>query len=216
MLIIGHKGSNDLVPGNTIEAIKRALEFKVDMIEVDIRVTKDNVAILSHDEFITSNGLKLKISDSTYKDLLSSYQELTTLEDALKVSKHTKILLDIKPGEKIEPIMRVIASILKNQPEKILIASFDFKLLQNIHNKYPEINLAVTERWSGVRAGHRARNLGTKILIMNQLWLWSGFISSLKGSGYQLYAYTLNNPNKALKWKKYGLAGVITDCPDRF
>jgi glycerophosphoryl diester phosphodiesterase len=51
---------------------------------------------------------------------------------------------------------------------------------------------------------------------MNQRWLWWGFIRGFKHSDKQLYAYTLNDPKKAKRWAKWGLAGVITDYPDRF
>lgn len=216
MLIIGHKGSNDLVPGNTVEAIERALEFKVDMIEIDIRVTKDNVPILAHDESIKTNEGRLDISKSNYKVLKREYEKITTLDEALKASKDTRVLLDIKPREKIEPIIKAIDKLVQKDPSKILIASFDFRLLQRIHQLYPDLNLAITERWSGVRASHRARKIGTKIIIMNQLWLWGGFIKSVKRSDYQLYAYTLNDTNKARRWEKYGLAAVITDKPSAF
>jgi len=38
----------------------------------------------------------------------------------------------------------------------------------------------------------------------------------MKHAGYELYAYTINNPAKARRWAKHGLAGVVTDYPDRF
>jgi len=50
---------------------------------------------------------------------------------------------------------------------------------------------------------------------MNQRWLWSGFISMVAKRN-ELYAYPLNDPVKAARWAQHGLAGVITDYPDRF
>ena len=51
---------------------------------------------------------------------------------------------------------------------------------------------------------------------MNQLWLWWGFIRAMRRGGWELYAYTVNDPAKAKRWVRWGLAGVITDCPDLF
>jgi glycerophosphoryl diester phosphodiesterase len=88
--------------------------------------------------------------------------------------------------------------------------------LRELHKALPEVPVIVIERWSGVRAHRRAKELGSKEIAMNQLWLWWGFIRGFKDSDKRLYAYTLNNPAKARRWARYGLSGVITDYPDRF
>jgi glycerophosphoryl diester phosphodiesterase len=51
---------------------------------------------------------------------------------------------------------------------------------------------------------------------MQQLWLWWGFIWMISRSGWQLYGYAINDPAKARRWARWGLAGVITDYPDKF
>jgi glycerophosphoryl diester phosphodiesterase len=97
-----------------------------------------------------------------------------------------------------------------------LLGSKSQKTLLELHPALPEIEKVVIEPWSGVRAHYRARQLGAKRISMNQQWLWWGFIRGFKNSGRQLYAYTLNDPAKARRWARYGLAGVVTDYPDRF
>ncbi|HEY5152928.1 MAG TPA: glycerophosphodiester phosphodiesterase family protein, partial [Candidatus Saccharimonadales bacterium] len=102
------------------------------------------------------------------------------------------------------------------KPGNFLIGSKSQKALLELHAALPEVPTIVIEPWSGVRAHYRARQLGTKHVSMNQLWLWWGFIRGFKNSDWQLYAYTLNNPRKARRWARYGLAGVVTDYPDLF
>ena len=51
---------------------------------------------------------------------------------------------------------------------------------------------------------------------MSKLVLWSLYIRSVNRGGYQLYAYTVNEPKKARRWAKYGLAGIFTDYPDLY
>lgn len=210
MLIIGHKGSAGLATGNTLEAVQVALELGVDIIEIDLHITKDGVIILHHDKKINSQN----ISSSNFKSLFAKNNKLTTLEQIIKLVKNkSKLLLDIKPGQDPEPIISLIA---KYKKVDFIVTSFDVKILQYIHNDSPDIELAVLDRWSGVRASYRARKFGTKTIIMNHRWLWSGFIKSMSRSGYNLFTYTLNNPDKAQRWASVGLAGVITDYPDRF
>ena len=97
-----------------------------------------------------------------------------------------------------------------------MLGSFDYKILRELRAAVPQADLVVIHSWSGVIATRRARRLDTKNIAMNHKWLWGGFIKSIVKGGYELTAYTLNNPTKARRWQKIGLHAVVTDYPDNF
>ncbi|MDB5164934.1 MAG: glycerophosphoryl diester phosphodiesterase [Candidatus Saccharibacteria bacterium] len=220
MKIIGHRGAKGLAPENTLEALKLGLKHHVDELEFDLRVTKDNVVILHHDPEITDpSGDKLEITAFSFDELLSHKPDLATFEQVLKTIGHpVPLYVEIKPGVPLPPIIKILKSYLGHgwQPEHFLLASFSQKTLLALHEALPEIEIVVLEKWSGVRATHRARQLGTKRISMNEMWLWWGFIRQMSRGGYQLSAYTLNDPVKAANWARHGLYGVVTDYPDLF
>ena len=47
--VIGHMGSCGDRPGNTLASIRRAIEAKSHVAEVDVRTTKDGVLVCLHD-----------------------------------------------------------------------------------------------------------------------------------------------------------------------
>jgi glycerophosphoryl diester phosphodiesterase len=220
MIIIGHRGARGLAPENTIASLRKALEHKVDEIEIDVRVTKDGVPILHHDrDLIDPNGSRHNLKKTTYKSLLEHKADLTTFEESLNELKGTVPLnIEIKPGVSTDPIIEVIKSALKNgwKMSDLRFVSFSYIILEKIHTALPDAKIVVNERWSGVRAGHRARKLNAFRISMSRLWLWSGFIKAVSRNSYPLITYTLNNPAKARRWAKYGLYGVVTDYPDRY
>lgn len=220
MKIIGHRGARGLAPENTIASLRKGLEHHVDELEFDLRVTKDGVVILHHDIKLTDpNGNKHLIAECTYEELHARKKDLVTLEEALKTIGHqVPLYIEVKPGEPIKPIVTIIKSYLEKgwKTDYFVLGSKSQKTLLELHNALPGIPKIVIEPWSGVRAHYRARQLGTKQISMNQRWLWWGFIRGFKNNGWQLYAYTLNDPKKAARWAKYGLYGVVTDYPDRF
>lgn len=71
LTIISHRGMNVFAPENTLEAAQKAAEFGYKQVEFDIRLSKDGVWVLMHDEDIdrTTDG-KGKVSELTYKQLL--------------------------------------------------------------------------------------------------------------------------------------------------
>ena len=71
VLIAAHRASNNRYPENSLAAIKYSIETGVDIIEIDIRTTKDGKLVLLHDGTVnrTTNG-KGKVCDFTYAELL--------------------------------------------------------------------------------------------------------------------------------------------------
>lgn len=75
--IVAHRGNTlaaieQMVPENSLECFEIAIESGiVDMIEIDVRPTKDGELVIMHDETIdrTTNG-KGKVSNYTYQELL--------------------------------------------------------------------------------------------------------------------------------------------------
>jgi glycerophosphoryl diester phosphodiesterase len=49
ILVHGHRGARALRPENTIPAFEYAIQAGVDVLEMDMAVTKDNVIVISHD-----------------------------------------------------------------------------------------------------------------------------------------------------------------------
>jgi glycerophosphoryl diester phosphodiesterase len=220
MKVIGHRGAAGLAPENTVAALKAGMRHHVDELEVDIRVTKDEIVVLHHDaEIRDPGGGKLPINAYTYSELKEHKPDLTTLPKAIEAIKHkVPLIIEVKPGEPIKPVMLILEDFLDKgwRTTDFRLASFDKYILMELHNALPDIEIIINERWSGVRASYRARKFGAKRLNMNERWLWSGFIRGMAHRGYRLSAYTLNDPAKAKHWAHFGLWGVITNYPDRF
>lgn len=52
ILVHGHRGARAMRPENTISAFEYAIEVGVDVLEMDMAVTKDNVIVISHDPIL--------------------------------------------------------------------------------------------------------------------------------------------------------------------
>lgn len=51
--IQGHRGCRGLMPENTIEAFKKAIELGVHTLELDVAISKDNIVVVSHEPFMS-------------------------------------------------------------------------------------------------------------------------------------------------------------------
>lgn len=219
MKIIGHRGAKGLAPENTLAGFRKALEHRVDEIEFDIRVTKDNIPVLLHDAAASdAAGNKLIVQSSSYQELKAHKPDLVTLEEVLAaVGGKVALYVEVKSDEPVGPIVRVLRDYLASggKTSDLMLASFSQKTLRALHRELPEVQKIVIERWSGVKATWRAHQLQTRRLSMKALWLWTGFLRPMHRRGWQISPYTVNDPAKIRKWRPY-LYAVVTDYPDRF
>lgn len=193
MEIIGHRGAKGLSEENTLESFKLAMENNVDCIETDVRKAGKEL-VLSHEATLVTG----------------SY---TSLADLLElVDGKIPLNLEIKEARAVPLLKQQI----KNYKGRIIFSSFEFSILQKLKKTFPDHELAVLEKWSGIRAVAQASLLGTNRLHIKQNWLWSNFVRSLKNKGYDLYAYTVNSIERAEELERWGVKGIFTDYPNRF
>lgn len=214
MKIIGHRGARGLAPENTLAAIEAGIAAGANMIEVDVRVTKDGALVLCHDTSLQQQ----EISASTLDDLRDVQPDFATLSQAIAaVNRRVPMILEIKPGVSPDLVASELRQFLRQgwRDTDFFISSFDFKLLQQLRELLPGLAPIVLERWSGVRATRRAKKLATLYICMSQRVLWWGFIRSMARAGYKLSAYTVNKPGLAAQWARHGLYAVVTDFPNR-
>ncbi len=58
ILVHAHRGGRASRPENTIPAFQFAIDHKVDALELDLAVTKDNVLVVSHSPYLTQQEAK--------------------------------------------------------------------------------------------------------------------------------------------------------------
>ena len=225
--IIGHRGAQGDVAGNTQASFEWALKHHVSEIETDCRLTSDGVIVQFHDPaFKDKSGRKHLIKDTSYKKLKHFFPEIMTLDELIVfVDKKARLMIEIKPRVPTKPIIETIRAYLAKgwRPSDFSFASFDLQVLKQMHAALPEIERIVLESWLAIRALHRAKQLDTRNLSMNQQYLWWGFILWATRHNHKIYTYPsagAKHPNfnhkKPERWAKYGLYGIITDRPEIF
>src|SRR5215813_10270770 len=53
ILVHGHRGARGMRPENTLPAFEYAITQGVDVLELDMAVTRDNVIVVSHDPYLS-------------------------------------------------------------------------------------------------------------------------------------------------------------------
>ena len=152
--LIGHRGVKDLCPENTLESIGRAFKIGLNFVEIDVKISKDSVPILLHDDTLdrTTNGSGLAI-DYDYENIRKLdagkffYKKNTNifvpkLEDILSLcaNNNGNLNIELKPNKKFEKENTYqIYELTKNINQiDIFFSSFDMISILEISKIYPQ------------------------------------------------------------------------------
>ena len=154
--LIGHRGVKNLCPENTIESIKKAFDIGLSYVEIDVKISKDGVPILLHDDSLdrttTGTGLAIDFEYNFLKKLDAGqffYKNKTKnvipkLVDVLDIckSRNKNLNIELKPNLNFEKInVHKIIELTKNiENIEIFYSSFDIISFKEISNLYTNSN----------------------------------------------------------------------------
>ncbi len=163
-LLLAHRGSRLLAPENTRSAFDLALSHGSDVLEIDVRLSRDRQIIVTHDDTVdrTSNGTgrvidftlaELKRLDAAYRfsDLMGKPfrdkgEQFITLDELLLAYPNTHINIDIK--DKDDTAAKTIAQLLTktDSAHRVNVGSFHAETIQAFRQYAPMISTAATQQ----------------------------------------------------------------------
>ena len=224
LLIIGHRGAKGHAPENALISFQKALDFGVDGIELDVHLSADNQIMVIHDETVnrTTNGdgFLNQLSLQELKALrIADAHQIPTLAEVLDlVDRKIFINIELKGKDTAKPVLALIEKYIATKNwryESFLISSFDWNALQEVHQLNPKIALGVlTETDVDLAIGFaefiKAKSIHPYFHLLNK-----ENTMLMQQKGFQVFPWTVNEPEDIQKIKSYTVNGIITDFPDR-
>ncbi len=232
--VIGHRGAAAYAPENTIEGIHTAADIGVKWVELDVKLTKDDVPILFHDDDLerTTNGHGL-VAEITYEELKQleagswfsdSFAgiKIPTLEEAIDalIERDLGLNLEIKPCPGREKDTAEIALDILSQywdnHDGLLISSFEHVSLEaamDVATDWPRGLLLggdeISDNWLELADYLHVKtiNFGTQLVTPE-------IISTTLENDYIPLVYTVNEPELARELQSIGVKTVFSDEPD--
>ncbi|QQQ29808.1 glycerophosphodiester phosphodiesterase family protein [Chryseobacterium indoltheticum] len=223
--IIAHRGYFQTQPPtteNSITALQNAQKLKIYGSEFDVRMSKDGILVINHDEH---HG-KMEISETDFKELaklkLSNGEKYPTLKDYLKAGKKDKalkLIVEIKPAKtealENELVEKTIAMIkdmkLESQCEYI---SFSLNICKQIKKIAPDFKVQYLR---GELSPQQIKEEGLdgldyhySVFQKNPTW-----ISEANALGLITNSWTVNDVEIYNELKKQGVKFVTTNIPDQ-
>ena len=158
-LVIAHQGGDGIWPGDTMFAFEHAAELGVDVLEMDLHITKEGVLVINHDETVdrttdstgeieAMNLDEIKALDAGYdwsNDNGNTFPyrgmgiTIPTLEEVFEAFPGYHMTIEIKTTERsmAMPFCELIRAY--DMQDKVLVASFLDERMEEFREVCPEV-----------------------------------------------------------------------------
>jgi glycerophosphoryl diester phosphodiesterase len=230
--VIGHRGAAASAPENTLAGLRQAKVLGCRWVEFDVRLTADGRAVLLHDNRLrrTTDGrgklTELSLAAVRNYDAGGWFgppfagERVPTLEEAMallaELGLGANVELKAASGREAETGAVVAGLLARLWPRDLpapLISSFHRRALAAARASAPGIARGVLFRtvprnWRAI-----ADSLECTTIHADYLSLRQALASEIRGAGYPLLAYTVNDPGRAQILFDWGVTGVFSDAP---
>ncbi len=139
--VVAHRGASGYEPENTIRAFKKAIEMKADAVEFDVRLSKDNVPVVIHDETLNRTTDGTGRVDSYTSEQLKNFnagrgERIPLLSEALDlVYGRICVLLELKEIRASRYALNLVES--KDMLNQVMFVSFHEDALKAVAEANP-------------------------------------------------------------------------------
>jgi glycerophosphoryl diester phosphodiesterase len=139
MKLVAHRGHGG--PENTVEAAQRAYRLPAfAAVEVDVRLTADQVLVLAHDDMIGD----CVVRDCSLAQLRQKRPELATLPEVLQLHRaqpggEKELVLDLKHRDVVAPLAALLAP--PAEMERVLLIAFDHDIIDALQPQLPGMRM---------------------------------------------------------------------------
>lgn len=227
-----HRGASGYCPENTMISFKKGLELGATGIETDVQRTKDGKLVLIHDESVErTTGQQGEIKDLTYDEISrldagswfgSAFagERIPLLDELLDWAAPTELILNLELKNNMEAYTgmeeQVIAAIQqRGLSARTIISSFNHYSLVTCKQLAPDIRTGILYGDNLYHPWAYAQSVGAEALHPYHLFLTEEIVQQAAAHGVISNPFTINEPERMHKLIQMGVAGIITDYPDR-
>jgi glycerophosphoryl diester phosphodiesterase len=223
--IIAHRGASAVAPENTLAAMRQAIDYTTDWVEIDVQETSDDQVVVFHDsDFMKLAKIDLKIWDATMADLESidigshkdpafSRERVPTLSELLTTCKgKTKVVIELKYYGHDKDLEQRVLNIVNEQDmsSDVMYMSLNLDAVSKIKQLDPNCRAGLLMSV----LGGKIQNTEADFLAVNAMFVNRSFIQRAHASGKYVYVWTINDAVTMSRMIGLGVDGIITDKPD--
>ncbi|WP_405995020.1 glycerophosphodiester phosphodiesterase [Streptomyces sp. NBC_00986] len=215
-LTIGHRGVMGLEPENTLRSFVAAEQAGLDVIELDLHLSKDGALVVMHDADVdrTTDGTG-PIAERTLGELRTldagRGERVPTFEEVLDAVK-SPVQAEIKDLAAARALAEVMHR--RNLVERVEVSSFHDEAIAEIARLVPGVRTALIASRFGPDVVERATEAGAETVCLNIRRLTLEVVEAARKADLRIIGWVVNTQDQLRLVRALGLDGATTDYPE--
>ncbi|WP_405970311.1 glycerophosphodiester phosphodiesterase family protein [Streptomyces sp. NBC_00988] len=215
-LTIGHRGVMGLEPENTLRSFVAAEQAGLDVIELDLHLSKDGALVVMHDADVdrTTDGTG-PIAERTLGELRTldagRGERVPTFEEVLDAVK-SPVQAEIKDLAAARALAEVMHR--RNLIERVEVSSFHDEAIAEIARLVPGVRTALIASRFGPDVVERATEAGAETVCLNIRRLTLEVVEAARKADLKIIGWVVNTQDQLRLVRALGLDGATTDYPE--
>jgi glycerophosphoryl diester phosphodiesterase len=230
VLVIAHRGASGHAPENTLAAFRKALALGAAFIETDLQLSRDARFVAIHDTTLnrTTNGRgavhEMTLAEIRRLDAGSWFgseftgERVPTLEELLQFSKKHDVVfyLELKPVGSWGGEHALIGELRQSgEIPRAVVISFDASVILNLRKIEPTLMTGLLFDGQIEKPVAKALEVGARQLAVRGDLVTPALLAEARKSDLQVVCWTVNQPAHMRMLMAAGVAGIMSDYPDR-
>lgn len=215
-LTIGHRGAMGVEPENTLRSFVRAEHDGLDVIELDLHLSKDGALVVMHDAEVdrTTDGTG-PISDLTLaelRELDAGQGERVPLFEEVLDAVEAPLQAEIKDVAAARALAEVMHR--RDLVERVEVLSFHDEAVAEIARLVPGVRTALVASRYGLDVVDRALAVGAGSVVLNIRRLTLEIVERAHAANLKVIGWVVNTQDHLRLVRGLGLDGATTDYPE--
>ncbi|MEU3825599.1 glycerophosphodiester phosphodiesterase [Streptomyces sp. SID486] len=215
-LTIGHRGVMGVEPENTLRSFAAAQRAGLDLIELDLHLSKDGALVVMHDADVdrTTDGsgpiaektlAELRALDAGRGERVPVFEEVL---EAVRAPLQAEIK-DVAAARALAEVMRA-----RDLTTRVEVSSFHDDAVAEIARLVPGVRTALVASRYGTDVVDRAVAAGASTVCLNIRRLTLEVVEHARASGLRIIGWVVNTQDHLRLVRALGLDGATTDYPE--
>src|ERR1700752_3449813 len=212
-LIIGHRGASAVAPENTMAAFEAAIAAGADGIEFDVRLSRDGVPVIIHDETLQrTHGLRRGVVDMTVEELRSV--GVPSLRDLFELMSQNDLILCLEIKASSATLPDLCCQLLHEFAfeDRVIVECFDLKVLEKI-TTLRTAALFEPRIYTDQSLIARSLKVGASVLALHHRLAKPALIEKAKHAGLRVVIWTVDDRAWVARAQAMGIEALITNDP---
>jgi glycerophosphoryl diester phosphodiesterase len=215
-LTIGHRGVMGVEPENTLRSFVAAQQAGLDVIELDLHLSKDGALVVMHDADVdrTTDGSG-PITEMTLDELRAldaGRGERVPLFEEVLDAVRTPLQAEIKDVQAARALAEVLVG--RDLADRVEVSSFHDDAIAEISRLVPGVRTALIASRYGLEIVDRAADAGAATVCLNIRRLTLEAAEQARKSGLRIIGWVVNTQDQLRLARALELDGVTTDYPE--